>query len=179
VSLLAVPGFTQGTDSCTSPTVIAGLGPHAFNNSAAAAGTNAAMCVGATRDVWFRWTAPTSANYSVSTCGGASIDTVLAVYAGSACPGGAALACNDDSCGLESTATFSTTAGSNYVIQLASYGTSAGGSGTISFTVAAPCGTATGPDVIVGDLTGPSKYNANGALDAISLGTTSCNQGDV
>jgi hypothetical protein len=36
-----------------------------------------------------------------------------------------------------------------------------------------------GPDVIVGDITGPSNYAANGALEATSLGTTSCNLGDT
>ena len=41
------------------------------------------------------------------------------------------------------------------------------------------CPSATGPDVIVGDITGPSNYTANGTLEAISLGTTSCNLGNV
>src|ERR1043166_5597009 len=39
------------------------------------------------------------------------------------------------------------------------------------------CAGANGPDVIVGDITGPSNYVATGGLDAISLGTTSCNMG--
>ncbi len=42
-----------------------------------------------------------------------------------------------------------------------------------------PCQGSTGPDVIVGDLTGPSNYTSVGGLEALSLGTTSCNQGDV
>ena len=33
------------------------------------------------------------------------------------------------------------------------------------------------PDVIVGELTGPSNYSADGTFDAFSLGTTSCNKG--
>ncbi len=41
------------------------------------------------------------------------------------------------------------------------------------------CPTATGPDVIVGDITGPQNYTANGSLEALSLGTTSCNLGNV
>ena len=36
-----------------------------------------------------------------------------------------------------------------------------------------------GPDVIVGDITGPSNYGASGGLDAFSLGTYSCNPGNV
>src|SRR5262249_52936931 len=40
-----------------------------------------------------------------------------------------------------------------------------------------PCQGTTGPDVIVGDITGPANYAATGTLEALSLGTTSCNQG--
>ncbi len=36
-----------------------------------------------------------------------------------------------------------------------------------------------GPDVIVGDITGPSNYTASGGLDAFALGTYSCNPGNV
>ena len=39
------------------------------------------------------------------------------------------------------------------------------------------CGGATGPDVIVGVITGPAPYTASGTLEALSLGTTSCNMG--
>src|SRR6185503_1351244 len=41
------------------------------------------------------------------------------------------------------------------------------------------CGAPTGPDVIVGDLTGPSNYTSAGGIEALSLGTTSCNLGTV
>ena len=42
-----------------------------------------------------------------------------------------------------------------------------------------PCGGPSGPDVIVGALTGPSNFTSTGGgtLEALSLGTTSCNQG--
>lgn len=42
-----------------------------------------------------------------------------------------------------------------------------------------PCGSPGGPDVIVGDITGPQNYSAAGSLEALSLGTYSCNVGDV
>jgi hypothetical protein len=41
------------------------------------------------------------------------------------------------------------------------------------------CQGTVGPDVIVGDITGPANYTATGTLEALSLGTTSCNQGTV
>ena len=37
----------------------------------------------------------------------------------------------------------------------------------------------TGPDVIVGAITGPSNYSSQGTIDAFSIGTTSCNIGDT
>jgi hypothetical protein len=40
-----------------------------------------------------------------------------------------------------------------------------------------PCQGTTGPDVIVGDITGPANYSSNSGLEALSFGTTSCNQG--
>ena len=39
------------------------------------------------------------------------------------------------------------------------------------------CQGSTGPDVIVGDITGPQNYSTSGGYDALSLGTTSCNLG--
>ena len=45
-----------------------------------------------------------------------------------------------------------------------------------------PCGLlaqGAGPDVIVGDLTGPSSWGSSGSTSAFSIGTTSCNVGSV
>jgi hypothetical protein len=41
------------------------------------------------------------------------------------------------------------------------------------------CTFVTGPDVIVGDVTGPQNYTGAGGFEALSLGTTSCNLGDT
>ena len=40
-----------------------------------------------------------------------------------------------------------------------------------------PCGGSTGPDVIVGDLNGVMNVGSFGGIDAIAIGTTSCNVG--
>ncbi len=177
----STPALAQGSDVCTSPTPIAGIGVHAFNSTSATTGTQGQPLCGipAGSDIWFVWTAPSTATYSVSTCGQAGFDTMLAAYAGAACPTSGALACNDDACGLQTTIAFATTAGASYVIQLGTYGGGGGGSGTFTIDVAVPCAASTGPDVIVGDITGPTNYNPTGGLDAISLGTDSCNLGDV
>jgi hypothetical protein len=42
-----------------------------------------------------------------------------------------------------------------------------------------PVGTCNGADVIVGDLNGIANYNAVGTTEAFSLGTTSCNIGNI
>ncbi len=176
LACLSAPGFAQGADSCTTPTSVSGLGPHAFNTSSATGSQS--LCAPIGKDVWFQWVAPATGTYTISFCGQASFDTIVAVYTGNTCPGGAAIACNDDSCGLQSAATFSTTAGASYVFQIGGY-QSASGSGTFSLSVPVPCSSAVGPDVIVGDLNGVSNYAASGGVDAISLGTTSCNLGDT
>ncbi len=40
-----------------------------------------------------------------------------------------------------------------------------------------PCLAPAGPDLIVGDLTGPTNYAVDGAFDAIAIGATHCNLG--
>ena len=42
-----------------------------------------------------------------------------------------------------------------------------------------PAATTNGPDVIVGDLTGPANYTASGGIEALAIGTVSCNIGNV
>jgi hypothetical protein len=185
-SLIAVlastaPALAQGSDSCTTPTSISGGGPFAFNNISATTDVQGQPVCGVTcgRDVWFTWTAPTTDTYIVTTCNGASIDSVIGIYDGSACPSGAAIGCNDDACNYQSSASFSATQDAPYVIQLGSWDSSAGGTGTFTIGVPQPCSPAQGPDVIVGEINGVSNYNGANGLDAISLGTTSCNLGNV
>ena len=141
LSVLSAFAAAQGTDTCTTPTPITGNGPFAFNNAAATNTTGAGTtCAGLGRDLFWVWTAPAAGAFDVSTCGGAAFDTVIAVYAGATCPSatGAALSCVDDSCGLQSTATFTATAGTQYLIRVGSYNGGTGGSG--NFTIAANTG---------------------------------------
>jgi hypothetical protein len=51
------------------------------------------------------------------------------------------------------------------------------------FSLSAPlqaqiCSFGSGPDVIVGEITGPTNYSSFGGMEGLSLGTTSCNIGD-
>jgi len=99
---------------------------------------------GITNDVWFNWSAATTGNVVVDFCG-SSIDTKVASYNddnGGNCPLGGALACNDDSCGLQSTISFAVTASSSYVLQVGTFPGASGGSGSfnITETTPPPCG---------------------------------------
>jgi hypothetical protein len=49
----------------------------------------------------------------------------------------------------------------------------------LSATAQVPCGSGTGPDVIVGNLTGVMNVSALNGIDAVSMGTTSCNVGSA
>lgn len=66
----------------------------------------------------------------VSLCGGATVDTVMAVWPGSGCPvAGTQLACNDNACGTQSSLYFNATNGSTYLIQIGAFNTTSTFSG--------------------------------------------------
>jgi len=135
-------------DDCASPVAIAGAGPHAWSNCCATTGVegqNEGICnffstTGISNDLWYNWgPAPSSGSTTVSLCAGtAGLDTKLAVYDGSGCPGAAAIACNDDFCSLVSETSFNAVAGNFYTFQIGNFPGAACGTG--SFTVASPAG---------------------------------------
>jgi hypothetical protein len=131
-----------GADSCVTPDVISGGGPFAFDTTLAstgAEGQNEAICnnagqIGINRDVWFTWTPSFTGFADLTTCTMATFDTKVAVYTGTTCPTGAAVACNDDACGVQSKVQFSVTAGNTYVIQVGQFGTGAPTPGSFTIT---------------------------------------------
>jgi hypothetical protein len=139
-----LPGapLVGGSDTCATPDVIVGNGPFAFDTTAATTGTEGqaeSICnfFGSTaiaHDVWYTWTAATSGSTTVAVCGLSTADTKIAVYGGTGCPTSAALACNDDSCGLQSSITFTAVAGNNYVFQIGAYPFASGGTGQFAVT---------------------------------------------
>ncbi len=172
----------QSSDECSNATAASGYGSFSFNNASATTSNNGTPCGQIGRDIWFAWTAPVTENAELSTCGGASFDTVLAVYGGS-CGSLSLLDCNDDDCSLRSSVDFSAMAGTTYYLRVGSYNGGQGGAGT--FTAAAAGAStggcmnpSTGADVIVGEIPSASTYGAVGGMSAYSLGTTSCNVGD-
>jgi hypothetical protein len=130
-----------GSDDCAnaSANAITGPGTYAVDTTAATDSPQIGTgCVQAHKDVWFQWTATYTGTIELNLCGGTTTDTVVAVWAGSACPSGTPLACNDDSCGLQSRVTFPITSGGVYLLQIGVYGASAGFSGTFNLVAPPP-----------------------------------------
>lgn len=146
-------GFLQGADDCNAAHTNAGTGDvfgvPFTTGTTGTTGQNEGNCyffglTGVDQDVWFDWTAgTTSGNARVTTCNGTGVDTKVAVWPQSTCPADASsLACQDDSCGLQTTTTWSATAGTTYTLQLGTFPGASGGAGTFDVTVSAPpaCG---------------------------------------
>ena len=142
ISILVPPA----NDACATPVAIAGSGPFPFDNSVATTGAQGqaeVLCTQAggqgtavQKDLWYTWVAPSTAVYRVVTCLTTTIDSKIAVYAGAGCPAAAALACNDDDCGIQTRTLFNAVQGQSYTIQLGLFaGSTTGGSGTFSFEV--------------------------------------------
>lgn len=110
------------------------LGPNAFDNSIATTSSPAAGCGNLGSDTWFQFTPPTTGRYTIDTCGNANYDTALAVY--DSC-GGTELACNDDSCGLQSSVVFCGVAGSTVYVRVGGFN-GALGYGTFFITTGDP-----------------------------------------
>ncbi|MFO1010659.1 MAG: hypothetical protein U1F29_11410 [Planctomycetota bacterium] len=185
----APPPPPPAWDDCAAALALtAGPGTFPFDTTSAttsAQGQTEAACAstGSTavqRDLWFTWTALTTEHIAVSTCSLTAVNTKIAVYPGAGCPSSAALVCSDNTCGTQARAELDVVAGSTYTIQLGAGLNAAGGPGQFSigpFTPPPPCGTNTGPDVIIGDVTDVLNVTAVGGIDAIALGTNACNIG--
>ncbi len=138
---LNVDYVSVANSNCNSAAII-GLGQTPFCTLGATTdGPSEIACLFAAdpqiaSDVWFRYTAACSAPLRVSLCD-SNYDTEVAVYAGP-CPilGGSVLACNDDSCGLQSQVTFDAAAGVSYAIRVGGYN-GAVGSGVMTLRLAA------------------------------------------
>ena len=143
-------------DECATAQVISGSGSFyvdtggsSFATCAATTGIdsqNEALCYAfgtsaVNNDVWFEWTSQGTGLATVSACG-MSWDTKISAHPGGACPPvpGTSLACNDDTCGLQSEITFSATNGSTYLLQFGAFSTAGSGDGNFTIDVACnPC----------------------------------------
>jgi hypothetical protein len=115
-----VIGGGIGNDNCPGAMPIAD-GTFPFSNIGSTT-DGPPDCGSIGNDVWFRYTAIDSGVLTADLCG-STFDTVLAAYP-LACPAlpGTALACNDDSCGLQSSISFPVAAGVSYLLRIGGYG---------------------------------------------------------
>jgi hypothetical protein len=126
--------------------VISGAGPFAFDTTLATTGAEGqaeAICnfsaqIGLNNDVWFTWTAGFTGQADVTTCTMSTMDTKIAVYAGTTCPTTSAIVCNDDFCGLQSDVQFPVVTGNTYVIQIGQWGTAVPTPGSFTINSVAP-----------------------------------------
>lgn len=142
-----------------------------------ATGTNLSSCAGSgdVNDVWYYYVAGDDGLATFSLCGGADWDTTLSIFA--SC-GGAELTCDDDGCGdLRSTATISVLLGQTYYVRVAGF---SGATGVFTLTATSnPGGSTVGVDVVYSDTQGIHYWGSSGGIHSYSLGTTTCNMGDV
>ena len=179
---LGLPAAAQGSDNCASAAPISGAGSFAVSTIGSTdSPQQSGVCVPAHHDVWFLWTALVTQGVQFSTCNGTTADSVIAVYPGPNCPSaGSQIACNDDSCGTQSTVSFNAVAGNTYLLQIGAWDPNVTFSGTFTISPGAgSCNISTGPDVIVGEIVGIQNANTFGGLDSFTLGTTACNAGNA
>ena len=88
-------------------------------------------------DIWFSHFATCNGTVNINTCG-SSFDTAIAVYNGYSLTPTNPIACNDDSCSLQSTLSFNATAGSLYQIRVGGFDI-AQGCGVLNISCSTPC----------------------------------------
>ena len=141
IATLTLSGLSsaQGADDCANAQAISGLGPHAFDNTAATL-DGTADCNGKNtfRDVWFRWVAPQSGGYKFETCGQSNIPVRAVVYDGASCPAGSPIACGDSGCVFDTRFSFPTTAGQTYLVRVGAKNQTTSGTGSFTF-IFDPC----------------------------------------
>ena len=132
--------FLGGSDDCATPDLINTNGAFAVDTTVATDSLPGGIpCAGGTshNDVWFAYTAPGNGLTTLSMCGSTAADTVLTVWAAGApgCPTpGTSIACNDDSCGLQSQTSFTAVAGSTYMIEVGGFGVGTFYTGTLTIS---------------------------------------------
>ena len=187
-------GVAGGSTDCATA-VAAVLGENAFNTTSASGSLSVGSGAGCGshtiyRPNYFTFTPAETGSYTFSTCNTTSWDTRIAVL--TACgTNQVPVACNDDDCAYQSTATGTLTAGTTYRVVIGGYGSSAYGAGSLNVSFGGAGGGGgggggggeIGPDVIVGALPDMSKYGSvvvgGQTIMAYAVGTTSCNIGDA
>lgn len=161
-------------DDCANATVV-GVGTVAGDTTLAT--TDGIVNCGQSNtapDVWYVYTASAAGQLVVTTCGGATWDTVLTLHSG--CPGTAAnqLACNDDTCSVQSRVVLTVVRNQSVRIRVAGWN---GAHGAFQLTIALNPPPTGGADVLIGELNQMQQFGR--VADIIGCGVDSplCNAG--
>jgi len=111
--------------------------------------------------VWWRFTPVQSGTLTIATCG-SNFDTTLTVFTGAGVNTLTRVAENDDACGLQSRVSFQATAGVQYQIAVAGFGSSAG---NITLNVALQ---SSGPIATTTTLSGPASGTLGQSLTFVA-----------
>ena len=82
------------------------------------------------KSLWWKWSAPSNGDITIETCG-SNFDTVLGIYTGTQVNALSEVTSNDDSCGTQSSVSFSARAGITYYIAVDGFN---GASGSITLS---------------------------------------------
>ena len=135
---------TTANDDCAFPATVTGTGFFGWEATFAGTGTQGQanpFCGAIVNDTWFSWSAPITGMAQLDTCGQTHIntDTEIAVYAGTGCPGGTSIVCDDDACGPpQSLVQWPVTSGASYTLQIGALGVVTAPHGTFRLEIAGP-----------------------------------------
>jgi hypothetical protein len=166
LSLAAFAAVTTGlasaqNDECANAIALTLAAPVNFDTTTATLSAPAWPCAGSTApDLWYSFTASSNASLVFSTCGTA-YDCALEIFTGG-CGALASIACNDDSCGLQSSITIAGTTGTTYHLRVGGFAT-ASGTGTLVVSEIAPPPPCNGGISTVGFI-GGNQGNPGGAI---------------
>ncbi len=139
--------------------------------------TGSASCGSSARspDAIFRHVATEACLLTASTCGSA-YDTVLSIHSGCPPTEENELACNDDSCSLQSTVAYEVEAGESYWIRVSGYN-GASGDFTLGFGCAEPPPVGEGADITISSMSSIRQMGRLSEVVSISMQSTICNMG--
>ena len=142
-TLLATPAFAQN-DECTGAVALVDGAATAYDTTTATTSLPAWPCALGGSDIWYSFTTTQLADVEVSTCG-SGYDTAIEIFSGD-CNNLVSVTCNDDFCGLQSTATaMMVPSGTNLLIRVGGFN-GGSGTGTVTLTETAPFDCSTSPD---------------------------------
>lgn len=132
--VLASTAFAQApaNDECAGALALNNGVNGPYNNSTATTSTltfpTGCSTSAPGKDLWFTFTPTVSGTIIFTTCGIATIDTVVEAFDGTGgCAALTSLGCNDDNCSTRSRVVINGTAGTTYYVRVAVFGTGTGG----------------------------------------------------